>query len=172
MKKLIAPILFLLLMSFGVSAQQQEEQEPAQADPKAQEKINSLRIAYLTDKLGLTSEQAEKFWPVYREFAQKRMDIRSELRQAQKGIDKNNPDPKKQQELVDLSLRVKQRVLDLEKDYSGRLLKVVTAEQMLRLPNAEAEFRGYLNDLIQQRRLNQQRRENFREKNQRLPQRN
>lgn len=167
----LVTILFLVAAAFGAKAQQ-EDPEPAQLDPKAQEKINSLRIAYLTDKLGLTSEQAEKFWPIYREFAQKRMEIRSELRDAAKGIDKNNPDPKKQQELVDLSLKVKQRVLDLEKDYSGRLLKVVTAEQMLRLPNAEAEFRGYLNDLLQQRRINQQRRENFREKNQRLPQRN
>ena len=173
MKKVLIPLLLLLVIAFGAAAQQQDDNDPPQqADPKAQEKINSLRIAYLTDKLGLTPEQAEKFWPIYREFAERRKEIRSELRQAAKGIDKNNPDPKKQQELVDLSLKVKQRVLDLEKDYSGRLLKVVTAEQMLRLPNAEAEFRAYLNDLIQQRRLNQQRRENFREKNQRLPQRN
>jgi hypothetical protein len=159
------------MIAFAVNAQQ-EDPDQAQADPKAQEKINSLRIAYLTDKLGLTSEQAERFWPIYREFAQKRMEIRSELRVAAKEIDKNNPDPKKQQELVDLSLKIKQRVLDLEKDYSNRLLKVVSPEQMLRLPKAEAEFRGYLNDMLQQRRLNQQRRETFREKNQRLPQRN
>jgi hypothetical protein len=171
MKKLLT-LLYGIVIAFSLNAQQDDPEPPHQLDPKAQEKINSLRIAYLTDKLGLTSEQAEKFWPIYREFAQKRMDIRGELRQAARGIDKNHPDPKKQQELVDLSLKVKQRVLDLEKDYSGRLLKVVTAEQMLRLPNAEAEFRGYLNDLLQQRRLNQQRRENFREKNQRLPQRN
>ncbi len=174
MRKVLTSLTLLFLISMiSLSAfAQEEEQEQTQLDPKAQEKINSLRIAYLTDKLGLSPEQAEKFWPIYREFATKRMEIRSELREKAKGIDKNNPDPKKQQELVDLSLKVKQRVLDLEKDYSGRLLKVVTAEQMLRLPNAEAEFRGYLNDLLQQRRLNQQRRETFREKNQRLPNRN
>lgn len=172
MKKILTPLLLLMMMAFGAAAQQQDDNDAPQLDPKAQEKINSLRIAYLTDKLGLTPDQAEKFWPIYREFAEKRREIRSEFREAAKGINKDNPDPKKQQELVDLSLKVKQRVLDLEKDYSGRLMKVVTAEQMLRLPNAEAEFRAYLNDLIQQRRLNQQRRENFREKNQRLPQRN
>jgi hypothetical protein len=173
MRNVLTLILFLVLTSFGAKAQQPDDVEPPQqVDPKAQDKINGLRIAYLTDKLGLTTEQAEKFWPIYREFAQRRMEVRSELRQAAKAIDKNNPDPKKQQELVDLSLKVKQRVLDLEKEYSGRLLKVVTAEQMLRLPTAEAEFRAYLNDLLQQRRLNQQRREAFREKNQRLPQKN
>jgi len=173
MKKVLPPLLLFLMMVFGAAAQQPEDNDPPQQlDPKAQEKINSLRIAYLTDKLGLTPEQAEKFWPIYREFAEKRKEIRSEFREAAKGVNKDNPDPKKQQELVNLSLKVRQRVLDLEKDYSGRLMKVVTPEQMLRLPNAEAEFRAYLNDLIQQRRLNQQRRENFREKNQRLPQRN
>jgi Spy/CpxP family protein refolding chaperone len=173
MKKVLTPLLLLVMMAFGVAAQQPDDNDaPQQPDPKAQEKINSLRIAYLTDKLGLTPEQAERFWPIYREYAEKRREIRSELHHAAQGINKENPDPKKQQELVDLSLKVKQRVLDLEKDYSGRLMKVVTAEQMLRLPNAEAEFRAYLNDLIQQRRLNQQRRENFREKNQRLPLRN
>ncbi|HEX8060011.1 MAG TPA: hypothetical protein VF473_03705 [Cyclobacteriaceae bacterium] len=173
MKKILTPILLLMMIAFGVAAQQPEDNDqPQQPDPKAQEKINSLRIAYLTDKLGLTPDQAEKFWPIYREFAERRREIRAEFRDAQKGVNRDKPDPKKQQELVDLSLKVKQRVLDLEKDYSGRLMKVVTAEQMLRLPNAEAEFRAYLNDLIQQRRLNQQRRENFREKNQRLPQRN
>src|SRR5882762_8312191 len=158
MKKVFPPLLLLLLISFGAclpvgqaAAQQPDDDNdpPQQVDPKAQEKINSLGIAYLTDKLGLTSDQAEKFWPIYREFAERRKEIRSELRQAAKGIDKNNPDPKKQQDLVDLSLKVKQRVLDLEKDYSGKLMKVVTAEQILRLPNAEAEFRAYLNDLIQ-----------------------
>jgi Spy/CpxP family protein refolding chaperone len=172
MKKVLLPLLLLMMMAVGAAAQQPDDNDPPQPDPKAQEKINSLRIAYLTDKLGLTPDQAEKFWPIYREFAEKRKEIRSEFRDAAKGINKKNPDPKKQQELVDLSLKTKQRVLDLEKDYSGRLMKVVTAEQMLRLPNAEAEFRAYLNDLIQQRRLNQQRRENFREKNQRLPLRN
>lgn len=173
MKKVLTPLLLLMMMAFGAVAQQQDDNySPQQLDPKAQEKINSLRIAYLTDKLGLTPDQAERFWPIYREFAEKRREIRSEFRDAAKGINKDNRDPKKQQELVDLSLKTKQRVLDLEKDYSGRLMKVVTAEQMLRLPNAEAEFRAYLNDLIQQRRLNQQRRENFREKNQLLPKRN
>ncbi|HMJ68114.1 MAG TPA: hypothetical protein VK508_04430 [Cyclobacteriaceae bacterium] len=167
MKKVFTTTFLLLLFGFSVMAQQ-EEPEPPQIDPKAQEKINNLRIAYLTDKLSLTTDQAEKFWPIYREFAQERRRITTELRVAQGGIDKNNSDPKKQQALMDLSLNVKQRLLDLEKDYSGRMLKVITAQQILNLRRAEGEFR----DLLQQRRLNQQRRENFRERNQRLQQRN
>jgi Spy/CpxP family protein refolding chaperone len=167
MKKVFTTTLLLLLIGFGAIAQR-EDPEPPQRDPKAQERINNLRIAYLTDKLNLTTEQAEKFWPIYREFAQERRKIATELRTAQGEFGKTNNDPKRQEALVDLSLKTKQRLLDLEKDYSGRMLKVITAEQVLNLRRAEGEFR----DLLQQRRLNQQRRENFREKNQRLQQKN
>lgn len=168
MKKVFTTTLLLVLIGFGAMAQQQEDPEPAQLDPKAQEKINNLRIAYLTDKLNLTTEQAERFWPLYREFAQERRKIATELRVAQNELDKQKDDVKRQQAVVELSLKVKQRMLDLEKDYSGRMMKVITAEQVLNLRKAELEFR----DLLQQRRLNQQRRENFRERNQRLQQRN
>ena len=63
-----ATVLLLFICSLAW-AQDPEEMETVRQDPKAQERINNLRIAYLTEKLGLTSEQAEKFWPVYREFA-------------------------------------------------------------------------------------------------------
>lgn len=172
MTRLLKMVALLLLVSGGLLAQEAEEMEQVQQDPKAQERINNLRIAYLTDKLGLTSEQAEKFWPVYREFAQERSKLRGELREAQKQIDPNNPDPKKQQELLDLGLRVKQRELDLEKDYSGRLQRVISAQQMLNLRKAEQDFRIMLINQINQRRMMQQRKENIRDRNQRLPQRN
>lgn len=162
----------IVLLALTVQAAWAQDPDEVQQDPKAQERINNLRIAYLTEKLGLSSDQAEKFWPVYREFAQERMKLRAEIREAQKGIDPNNPDPKKQEELVNLGLKVKQRELDLEKDYSGRLMKVITAQQMLNLRKAEQDFRAMLVNQIQQRRLQQQRKENFRDRNQRLPQRN
>jgi hypothetical protein len=167
MKKIITIASLLILIGFGAMAQQ-EDPEPAQPDPKAQERINNLRIAYLTDKLHLTSEQAERFWPIYREFADQRRAELMKLRTAQQEIDPKNPDPEKQKKVVELGLTVKQNILNLEKDYSDRLLKVITAEQLINLRRAENDFR----DMLQQRRLNQQRRENFRDRNQRLQQRN
>jgi len=152
----------LVLVAHLILAQQPtDELDAIQQDPKAQERINNLRIAYLTEKLGLTSEQAEKFWPVYREFAQERSKLRNELRDAQRGIDPNNPDPRKQEELVNLGLKIRQRELELEKDYSDRLLKVISAQQVLNLRRAEQDFREMLLNQIQQRRMQQQRRENL-----------
>lgn len=168
MKKIITTLLFLTVIGFGCIAQPGGPEPGQQPDPKAQERINNLRIAYLTDRLNLTTEQAEKFWPIYREFAEHRRSELQRVRSAQSEMDPKSPDAEKQRRLANLSLEVKQNVLNLEKDYSDKLLKVITAEQLNNLRRAETDFR----DMLQQRRLNQQRRENFRERNQRLQQRN
>ena len=172
MRKLILVGLFCLSVSVSLAQETESDPAPVQQDSKAQERIKNLRIAYISDKLGLTTEQAEKFWPVYRQFVLERAKLRAELKLAQVSINPTQTDPKKQQELIDLGLRVKQKELDLEKEYSGRLLHVINAQQMLNLHKAEKEFRSMIINQLQQRRLMQERKENFRDKNQQLKQRN
>ena len=169
---LMKKILTFMFLAGWLAVNAQDPTHQAPVDPKAMQRINNLRIAYLTEKLELTPDQAERFWPVYREFSQERMKIRNEVRVANQGIDPNNPDPAKQQELVDLSLKARQRELDLEKDYSNRLLKVISAQQLINLRKGEREFGEIVRQQIQQRRMNQQRKEDVRQRNQRLQQRN
>ena len=171
-RKLILIGLFCMSVSVSLAQEAEPDQTPVQQDSKAQERIKNLRIAYISEKLGLTPDQAEKFWPLYRQFVLERAKLRQELKSAQRNIDPSKPDPKKQQELIDLGLRVKQRELDLEKEYSGRLLQVINAQQVLNLHKAEQEFRSMIINQLQQRRLMQERKENFRDKNQQLKQRN
>ena len=149
-------------------AQDDPELPPQQTiDPKVRERVEAARIALISNRLGLTPDQAEKFWPVYREFSTKRGEVRSEFQRAQRDLDPNNPDPTKQQNLIDLGLKLKQRELDLEKDYSGRILRVITAQQLISLRRAEQDFRQLILNQLQHRRALQQRKETFRE-NQRL----
>ncbi len=158
------------LPSFGQDEQpqQQTEQPQVDRDPKARQKIEAARIGMITNKLGLTPEQAEKFWPIYREFSEKRTEIRKEFKLEQNKIKPENTDSEHQKKLVDLDLNLKQKELDLEKTYSGRLMKVITAEQMLNLRTAERDFHRLIIQQLQQRRNVQQRKENFRDKNQQL----
>src|SRR5258706_11115403 len=171
-RKLILAGLFCLSVSVTLAQETEPDLAPAQQDPRAQERIKNLRIAYISDKLGLTPDQAEKFWPVYRQFVLERAKLRMELKSAQLNINPSQPDPKKQQELIALGLQIKQKELNLEKEYSSRLLQVINAQQMLNLHKAEQEFRSMIISQLQQRRLMQERKENFRDKNQLLKQRN
>ncbi|MBX2942004.1 MAG: hypothetical protein KF860_06635 [Cyclobacteriaceae bacterium] len=163
--KNIIKILFLLLMASPLYSRAQEEEIK---DPKAREKIEAARIGLISERLGLTPEQAERFWPIYREFTQKRGEMVHEFRQAQRDIGRDNPDPEKQKELVELGLKIKQRQLDLEKDYSTRMMNVISAQQIMNLRNAEKEFQRMIINQLQQRRNSQQRRENLRDRNQQL----
>lgn len=168
MKKIIL-ICVLAVSCFGAYAQ---EQQPETIDPAVQEKIKNLQIAYISDKLGLTSEQAQKFWPVYNEFSGKRNELRKELINVRKEIRTDNPDSKKQEELMKQGLSIRQRELNLENEYSNRLLQVITAQQILNLRKSERDFQQMIINQLQQRRAIQQRKENLRDKNQQLRQRN
>lgn len=50
------------------------------------EKIKSLKVAFLTDKLSLTPEEAEKFWPVYNSCEKDAFEARKETMKAQKAL--------------------------------------------------------------------------------------
>lgn len=162
---------FILLVSltFGSTAQDVGVGEDAQpADVTVKDKIKAARVGLITQRLNLTPEQAQKFWPIYNEFDQKRADARKPYRSAQKDINPNNPDPKQQQALLDMGLKVKQDELNLEKEYSAKMMNVITAQQMLNLRKAEHDFRNIIINMLNNRRLQQQRKENFRDRNMRL----
>jgi hypothetical protein len=171
MGKMIFGLVFVLITGLAWS-QDADDQNPPSADAKAQERIKNLRIAYISEKLGLTSAQAEKFWPIYHEYAQERTKLRVELKTIRSDINKTNPDVTRQKELIDQGLKIKQRELDLEKTYSSRLLQVIDAQQMLNLQKAEQDFRNMVYNTLQQKRLMQERKEMVRDKNQLLRQRN
>lgn len=164
----IALLWFVIMPAWA-----QEEDLPQAQDPKAKQKIQAARIAYITDQLALTPEEAEKFWPVYNEFAGKRQELQRQYREA-----KRNPDPSKTPEqndkdLIELDLKLKQSELDLEKTYSGQLLKTISAQKLRTLQDVEKRFRQMILDQIQRRQQQRQRRENLRDRSQqRLQQRN
>jgi hypothetical protein len=169
MKKIIIVLLGFFIMT-SVMAQEAELPTP---DSKAQEKIKAARIAFITERLGLTPEEAEKFWPVYREFVMKRQELKQQLKDNRKNPDPNKTIEQNEKDAIDLGFKLKQRELDLEKEYSGKLLNVVPAQKVMALRKAEDDFRRILIDQIQKRQMLQQQRQKQLDRNdQRLRQRN
>lgn len=159
-------IITLIAWTAVVSYGQEPEETLPTPDPEVSARIDAARAAYITERLGLTTEEAERFWPIYREFAGKRQELRQRYRDARRqGTD--------EKELVDLGLEIRQKELDLEKDYSGRMMKVIPAQKLVRLRHAEQEFTRIVLRQIQQRRQQMDRRQDIRERHQdRLRQRN
>lgn len=138
-------ILILFLMVSRLAGLAQEAPAENMPDPRSREKIRAAHAAYITERLALTPAEAEKFWPVYREYGEKRSELRQQLRMARnQGEDESK--------LLELDLKTKQRELDLEKDYMQRLQKIIPPEKLLKLRDAEADFRKLVLRRIQHRR--------------------
>ena len=142
-------------------------------DPKAQEKIKAARIAFITERLGLTPAEAEKFWPVYHEFSKKRMELKQQFQQKRNAPDPSKTPDQNEKENIDYGLQLRQKELDLEKEYSSKLLNVVPPQKVMALRGAEDDFRKLVIKQIQHRQsLQQQRLQQRNHNEQRLKQRN
>jgi len=122
---------------------------------EAMRKIESARIALITERLGLTPNQAERFWPLYNEFSRQKRDIRSEISAARSNFDPKTITEQQTQRLMDLQFDAKQKELNLEKEYATRLRKVISSRQLLSLRSAEDDFRRMLLQRIDLRRRQQ-----------------
>lgn len=121
-------------------------------DPEALKKIESARIALITERLELTPEQAEKFWPIYREYSNKREELRREFVEARRDVKRDNVTEEESKKLLEKGLDLKERQVSLERAYSEKFNKVITTRQILQLRKAEDDFRQMLLERVERRR--------------------
>ncbi len=90
---------------------------------KRAEKIQALKIAFITQKLELTSEEAQKFWPVYGQYEN---EMRSLISNNQNSDVLDN----------------EERLLNIRKKYRPEFAKILGQPRMNKLFSTEKEFRG------------------------------
>ena len=115
----------------------------AQSKKGSREKIKALKVAYLTEQLNLTSEEAEKFWPVYNEYDKNNHDLRSKLRHEIKKTRKNKGDSiteKEAEALVKLKLSTDKQIYESHKKFIAKIKKVISYKKIIQLQVAEMEF--------------------------------
>ena len=154
--KSIFTITLFMVFHFGWA---QKGQGPS---PEAMEKIEAARIALISERLELTPEQAEKFWPIYREFGNKRRDISREFDMARRSFDPNAASEEENKKMLEMATKVKEQQLNLEKEYSQRILKVITTRQLNNLRKAEDDFKEML---LRRIRAEQMKRREMRQRN-------
>lgn len=131
-------------------------------DKKMRQKIESARIAMISERLNLTPEQAQEFWPVYNEFTNKRKQLRQDFQNQKPDAPISELSEKERRQLVQNGIDLKQKELDLERQYSTKILDVISTQQMLSLRKAEGDFRKMLIDRMDNQRRQQMRQQQFR----------
>jgi len=89
------------------------------------EKIQALKVAFITQKLHLTPSEAQKFWPVYNQYDNEIGQLRATKRDGD-------------------VLENEEKLLDIRKKYKPSFEKILGPERLNDLYNAERDFRKVL----------------------------
>jgi hypothetical protein len=122
--------LLILLLALGICLQTEAQDG---------QKLEALKIAWLTKKLDLSPEEAQRFWPIYNKYTS---DIRA-IRQEQK--EKNTSE-----------IEVEDRILSVRKRYNGEFIKALNPEKANTFFRSEKDFKVEVQRVLQERRLNRQ----------------
>jgi hypothetical protein len=114
------------------------------------EKIHAIKVGYITDKINLTPGQAEKFWPVYNRYEQEWRQMRQEFKKKYPK-DNNSMNEHDSKKFIEDNLEVREARLNLEKKYKNEFLKVISAQQLAALYQAEREFKQMLIQNLKER---------------------
>lgn len=104
------------------------------------DRVEQLRVAFINRKLELSTEEAEKFWPVYNEYNDKIKAIRKNLRMNYRNREASLSE-QEAEELYQLDLKSKQAEVDVHKLYSERIKAIIGVKKSVRLRVAEEQFK-------------------------------
>ncbi|WP_020603582.1 hypothetical protein [Spirosoma spitsbergense] len=122
----------------------------AQNDGNGRQKIEAAKIGMITNRLNLTTDQAPQFWAVYNEYNAKKQELNRRVRQLNNAPSRSGAND---EQLVNGLREVnatKQKLADLDEEYMGRFLKVITAQQLTELYKTEQVFNKMLLNKLNQ----------------------
>lgn len=152
MKRLILPVL-LLMMTLASWAQPGERQ--------MQERIKAQKVAFITERLNLSSQEAQSFWPVYNAYEAKINGFRqNDLREVRQAMRRGNLSDKEAQELLDQYMAVEDKLHAAKKQLVRDLSGIIPPQKIIQLKSAEDAFNRKLLEMLKQRREKMQNQRN------------
>ncbi len=103
---------------------------------KGKERIKALHAAYITEALNLTEDEAQKFWPIHREYANEMISTRLQNRNASE-------------------LEIEEKSLQIKKKYNDRFIKILGNDRTDLLYKKDKEFRNKVIDQAKKMRERQ-----------------
>ena len=107
------------------------------------EKVEAMRIAFITKRLDLTPEEAKGFWPLYDTYRKDLATLRRNFDPKDDGSDPHLD--------ADRQLEFEQKKLDLKKQYKPQFESVLGKTKLNLLISAEEDFKRILVQTIRNR---------------------
>jgi hypothetical protein len=128
-KKLLVIFIVLCWLALPGLAQVKEQRPGAGA-------LESLKIGFITKRLNLTPEEAQRFWPIYNQYA-------GEIRQAYI-VYRDRPN----------EIELDESLLNIRKKYNIEFSRVLSPDKVNQFFRADKDFSGFVQKEMQRRQMN------------------
>lgn len=132
MKKII--LLNVVILFLGMAAY---AQKPTTEYDK--EKLEAARVAFITNRLDLKPEQAEKFWPLFNQYNEERRKMMGKVstlnRESMQELTETRA-----KEIIQKRFSIQQQLLAREKLFMDEITKVISPQQAIKLGGVNREF--------------------------------
>ncbi len=111
-------------------------QRPGPLKQESKERIEAQRVAFITQKLSLSPDEAAKFWPVYNENKTAIKNLRDDIERP----DLMSVSDDEATTIIERHFQMEQKKLELKRTLFTRLRTVISPRKILMLHAAEREF--------------------------------
>lgn len=127
----------ILLFSLSIYGQNEKLKEK-------KEQIKAMKVAFLTNELKLTTEEAEKFWPLYNAYDDKQFEVRHQkLRTYAKKLNDGSLDKMSEKEALVFLNQIEntdEEQYFLRKKFNKDLKAILAPTKILKLRKSEVNF--------------------------------
>ncbi len=136
---IVGGLFFLITFSSPALIGQEREMR---VSPEQKEKIESMHIGFITDKLALSPKQASEFWPVYNEYREEKRSLMGERTRDRK--DPLEMSEAEARDALETMMAEKEQKIELEKKLHMDLADILSPNQVLALSQAKSQFRRHM----------------------------
>lgn len=122
----------------------QAQRPAADTHRERYERVQAAKIGFITEKVSLSEEEAQKFWPIYNDYQQNRGKIYHEIRKRIRTGKSAGISSEEKSKLLDETMALKEQELALQKNFKTKILTIISIDQYLDLVSAEKEFNTIL----------------------------
>jgi hypothetical protein len=124
---------------------------------KKKEQIKALKVAFITNELALTSDEATKFWPLFNAFEEKQQEIKKQkLKGYLKRVDDGSFDNLSEKEATTMLAQMEStedELYQLKKKFISNLKGIISPIKILKLKKTEENFNRKLLQQYRDRKL-------------------
>jgi Spy/CpxP family protein refolding chaperone len=128
--------------------------QPGPKHEQKKEKVEAMKIGFITQQMDLTPEEAQKFWPVYNQMNNEIETLRKERKLSRENAKETfeTMSDAEIEKLINDEMTSRQKELDIHKKYVAQFKSVLPIKKVAQFYRAEEGFKRRLLEKIQEKK--------------------